>query len=178
MMASATETLPPRPTSPAQTSRLWGAGRSLAPWLGCAMLFSLALNGIWWGLLSPEARPESIVSFEIPAGTAEAIASGNGTAFVPSRIALPPDGRLRILNRDTAEHTIAGVTIPPGALADIAAPDGSGFTCTIHPSGYLNVDLVKRPPITAMALPTLLLGLPLGVIGGAAIVVTKRIGVG
>jgi hypothetical protein len=149
--------------------------KQMMGWLGVAMAFSLGMNLLWWGLLSPDAHPDTVDQFDIPYGTAAAIASGTGFAFVPSRFALPPGGRLRIVNHDVVEHTIGTATIPPDAWAEISAPESGGFTCTVHPSGYIGIDLRERPSIFTMLLPTLLLGLPLGLLGGAAIVITKRI---
>ncbi len=145
-------------------------GSSPRPWvysiLG-AFALSLGLNLIWWGLLRPDPPPE-VTEFVIEPGTAEAIANGQ-PAFVPNSIQLLSGGYLLVRNNDYVPHQIAGVTLQPGEVAEIDAPSDNGqLTCTIHPSGYLGVQLKEKPPITTMlgptAILTAMLGIPLGVI--------------
>jgi|GEM_PF-3284997 len=145
-------------------------GSSPRPWvfsiLG-AFALSLALNLIWWGLLKPDPPPE-VTEFVIEPGTADAIARGQ-PAFVPNSIQLLSGGYLLVRNNDYVPHQIAGVTLQPGEVAELDAPSEDGtIACSIHPSGYLGVQLKEKPPITTMlgptAILTALLGIPLGVI--------------
>jgi len=136
------------------------------------------MNLIWWGLISPDARRSEIDEVLIPRGTAEAIERGDAFAFLPNVYALPPGGKLRVINRDLASHTVGNVTVPPGATADVEAPASGQLVCTIHPAGYLDIQLKERPPLTTMILPAILLGVPMGLLAGAAVWVAQKLGTG
>lgn len=150
-------------------SRRWTAVRPWLLWLGGAIAFGWALAIIWWAVLSPQAREEITDELIIPAGTADAIASGSSAAFVPGQVSLRPGSRLVVVNNDTAEHTVGNAVIPPGAVAELTpSEDGEGFYCTIHPSGFLGVNLTERPPFYSTIVPALAVGLPIGILAAVA----------
>ena len=93
---------------------------------------------------------------------------------MPATLSLRPGGRLVVYNHDDAEHSVGNVVIPPGAVAEITAPeDGGGFACTIHPSGYIS--LTKKPSFVTTVVPALFVGLPIGLLAGAAAWVGQRL---
>jgi hypothetical protein len=158
---------------------IWDASKHSLAWIAGALLFGWTLAIVWWAVLSPEAREEITNELVIPAGTAESIARGSSAAFVPGEIALRPGSRLFVVNNDTSEHTIGNAIIPPGAVAELTAPaDGEGFYCTIHPSGFLGIDITQRPHFLTTVVPALLIGVPLGLMSAAAAWVGRRLDIG
>lgn len=160
----------------AHTLPRWSSWR---PWLlsfGAALVLAALLNGIWWSLLSPAANP-GVRVYEIPPGTAEAVANGELFAFLPNTLSIPAGSTLRIVNRDVLAHDVGPYQIPSGATLDLGGFDSGSntYACTIHPSGALNITLNARPGLASLIVPTLLLGLPLGLLVGAATAIVRRI---
>jgi plastocyanin len=154
----------------------WSNMRPTLMWLGGALAFGWALAIVWWAVLSPQAREEITDQLVIPPGTADAIAKGTGFAFVPGQVSLRPGSRLVIVNNDSAEHTVGNAVIPPGAVAELTpSEDGDGFYCSIHPSGFLGVNLTERPPFYSTLVPALAVGLPLGIMAAAAAYIGGRL---
>jgi hypothetical protein len=127
----------------------------------------------YWAALNVGVGP-AVEELSIPPGTAAALADGRA-GFFPASISLPPGGRLRVRNGDSVEHTIGNATIPPGALADISAPERGSLICTVHPSGSLAVRTDASSPWVLALLPALVLGAPLGLGLGAALRVLRRL---
>jgi hypothetical protein len=167
----------------APDGRLRGAWRSLKQpllWITASVAFGWLLAIVWWAVLSPDARDSGITDeLVIPPGTAEAIRTGTGASFVPGQVSLRPGSRLVVRNDDTEEHLIGNAVIPPGAVAELTAPEsGEGFYCTIHPSGFLGVDIDERPHFASTIVPALLVGLPLGIVVAGASYVGRRLDLG
>ena len=154
----------------------WAGMRPVLLWIVGALVFGWALAIIWWAILSPQAREQITDELVIPAGTADAIAGGTGFAFVPGEVSLRPGNRLVIINNDSVEHTVGNAVIPPGAVAELTpAEDGEGFYCSIHPSGFLGVNLTERPPFYTTLIPAIFVGLPLGIMAAAAAFIGGRL---
>ncbi|MCC7365414.1 MAG: hypothetical protein IT303_13695 [Dehalococcoidia bacterium] len=124
-----------------------------------------ALNFIWWLLLPVREEGPETVDLVIPEGTAAIVFEGKSVPIIPTAFELAPGSKLRVSNEDTVEHEIAGQAVPAGSVATIEVPtDGGDIVCTIHPSGYLGLTLTERPGILSTIVPSLLLGVPLGVL--------------
>jgi hypothetical protein len=150
--------------------RFWGG------WLGAALIAGWALNLIWWFLLEPAAASATVSELVIPRGTADAIRTG-APAFVPGAVSLPRGStELRVRNEDTIEHRVGEWGIPPGAVSIIRVKADGALTCTVHPSGYLDLALSARPPLKETILPTLLIGVPAGLAIAIAITIGQRLG--
>jgi hypothetical protein len=135
--------------------------------VAAGLIGGLAFNFIWWALLSPDARASAVEEVTIPAGTAAAIERGDAFPFLPQAYGLRDGGTLLVRNEDSAPHRVGTEVIPPGQSANITALAEGQLVCTVHPAGYLDIDLRERPAPTAMILPSLLLGLPLGLLAAA-----------
>jgi plastocyanin len=147
----------------------WRAVRPWFAWLGAALLLGWLLAIAWWAFLSPEARESITDELVIPRGTAVSLRSGSPIAFVPAEVTLRPGDRLVVVNNDVEEHTIGNAVIPPGATAELSAPEsGDGFYCTIHPTGFLGVKVAPRPHFLTTMVSALVVGVPLGLMAGAA----------
>lgn len=148
-----------------------------AGWIGVALVGAWALNLIWWGLLSPAAQEPTSREIVIPDGTAEAVAKGYAFPFAANQLSVAPGGTLRVWNQDSVAHKIGPFEIPAGSKAEFVAPqDSSQLVCTIHPSGYLGVDVLRRPPLYETFLPAILIGLPIGLLIATAVKLTERLG--
>ncbi len=152
--------------------RFWGG------WMAAAVVAAWLLNLIWWGLLSPAARAPELQVLEIPAGTGAAIARGATFSFADNSLVLAPGATVRVVNQDSQEHSIGSFVIPAGETFDITLPKTGADTelsCSIHPSGYLDLGVEKRPPLLATILPSILLGAPFGLLTALAIFLTGKI---
>jgi len=135
-------------------------------WFAAGAALGLLACATWWVVLANDLAPgDHFEELVIPAGTANAIASGAPFAFVDSQLSLSAGGVLRVVNRDSVSHQVGGTTIPANATADIEATESGAFACTIHPAGELDVTLVSRPPLAGMALIVLALSLGAGTVG-------------
>jgi hypothetical protein len=167
-----------RAAGPAGGQR-WRLARFWGGWIGAGVGLAFVLNLIWWGLLSPSAQAQgNTETYDIPLGTAAAVAAGAAFPFIPNSLGIPPGGKLVIRNLDTVDHQVGTWTIPPGGSAEISAASGGGnLVCTVHPAGYLGIRIEKRPAITSTILPTILLGAPLGVVTAVATWIGSKISV-
>lgn len=149
--------------------RFWGA------WIGGGLAIAWSLTFIWWLLLEPINRENRTVELVIPRGTAVAVAEGRVAPFIPERLVLGPNLSLRVRNEDEVAHRIAGKDLPPGSTALVKADGGDQFSCTIHPAGSVGYSIDSRPSILATVFPSIVLGLPFGVIFGSAALVARRL---
>ncbi len=157
-------------------SRAW---RELKLWGGSllfACLVGWILGIVWWGVLSPDARKSTQDELIIPPGTAASIARGTGIAFVPGSLSLRTGTSLLVINNDSAEHKIGEYVIPPGATAEITMGENTDeFSCTIHPSGFLGINLTERPSFLTTLVPMAFIGIPAGLTIAACIWIGIRL---
>ncbi|MBI5948644.1 MAG: hypothetical protein HY875_10955 [Chloroflexi bacterium] len=134
-------------------------------WLAVSLVASWAIMLLWWALLSPSGDGAKTLEIVVPEGTAAAVAEGRPAPFIPTSLSLAKGGSLRVINNDVVEHDVGGYQVPAGRTVTFKAnATGTGtLTCTIHPSGYLSLDLTERPSLASTILPTLLLGVPAGI---------------
>lgn len=152
--------------------------RLAIPWVLGALVLMAALSTVWWSLLDPSIDA-GINELTIPEGTAAKIAAGEPNFAIPNDIVLARAGELRIINNDIVAHTIAGRSVLPGETVDIVASTHDGeFICSFHPGGALGFTVSGRGSLmTTIAVPTFILGLPIGLGLALAIAVARRIGV-
>jgi hypothetical protein len=161
---------PSRSSRAIEELKLWGGSLAFASAIGWI------LGIIWWGVLSPDARQAVVDELIIPPGTAAAIERGTGIAFVPGQVSLSPGSRLLVINNDSVQHTIGEYVIPPGATAELSFDEESEtFACTIHPSGFLGVNLRERPHFATTLVPAAFIGIPSGLTIGAGIWIGRRL---
>lgn len=148
-------------------------------WLGAGFALGLVLSLIWWALLEPAAAGNDVAELTIPAGTAAAVARGEPAPFIPNALSLGRNRELIVRNEDVTGHKVGASTVPPGGVAVIKAAAGSeDLVCTVHPSGYLAVQIDKRPGFATVLLQAALVGLPLGLATAIAVRVGKRLEMG
>lgn len=134
-----------------QQPQRWTFSRSWFNWLALGIALAAAVNAAWWLVLANPLDPAPTVDeVVIPEGTAAAIQAGTPFLFAPGRLALPPGGRMRVINRDSVAHTVGATSIPPGATADVEASESGELNCTIHPEGHIDITLGTRPSLVGM----------------------------
>ncbi len=150
--------------------------RFWAMWLGAGLALGLILSTTWALLIEPAVKNARVVELVIPAGTARAVAAGEPAPFIPASLALTADHELVVRNEDDVTHKVGLFSVEPGKTATIRAdPTGNTLTCTVHPSGYLNVTVDHRPgPLTVLVL-ALVVGLPFGALVALISLVVQRL---
>ena len=151
-------------------------GRLALICVASALVSAWALNLVWWLLLPVREEGAKTVDLVIPEGTAAIVFGGRSVPLRPTSFELAPGSKLRVSNQDSVEHHTSGQAIPPNSEATIEVPtDGGDLVCTIHPSGYLGLTLTSRPGILSTAVPSLLLGVPLGFLLFVVLAVSRSI---
>ncbi|GAB4329213.1 MAG: hypothetical protein Kow0010_13410 [Dehalococcoidia bacterium] len=164
----------PRASGPEQ---MIAAVRFGAPWVLLGMAFFATMSLIWWSLLDP-GNTDRVEEIVVPPGTAERIRTGQPVDFLPATVELSGSRQLRVINRDDVAHSVAGQRVFPGETVTITAEGADGeLICSFHPGGALAFSVEGRGSlIETVTVPTLILGLPVGLLLAVAIGVAKKIG--
>jgi hypothetical protein len=111
-------------------------------------------------------RPPQRVEVVIPLGTADRVRAGQAVDVIPANLSFVMGDVLVLKNQDTALHTIGPYQVAPGQTLSIPLDDPTppSFTCSIHPSGVLNLQVQPRDDLRLTLVPTLVLGVPLGIV--------------
>lgn len=150
--------------------------RFWAGWLAAGLALGFVLSIVWWALLEPAAASAEVAELSIPAGTAAAVARGEPAPFIPNSLSLGRNRELVVRNNDVADHKVGAWTVPPGGVAVIkAAANSKDLVCTVHPSGYLDVQIDSRPAFATVLLQSALVGLPFGLAAAMAVRVGKHL---
>lgn len=159
-------------------TRLLPGLRQYGPLVAACFLLAWGVSFGWW-LLLPGARTVELV---VPAGTAEAVASGSASPALPNRLELRRGDTLAIRNQDTAVHRVGTTAVPVGHTVRIpvtpALLGAAGLACSFHPSGSIGVSPLARPGIQHTIIPTLLAGVPLAGALVLSVAVARRLGDG
>ena len=112
-------------------------------------------------------RAETTHELVIPAGTQERIAAGENALELPPTWSYYADDELILVNQDLVPHRIGPWVVGPNSTFSIILqpPLGGLFLCSLHPSGEISLDVEPRTFDWRLTVaPTLLLGLPLGLL--------------
>jgi hypothetical protein len=176
--------------------RAAGRRTTRLPWLVAGCLAGGALIGgvlgvIAWRAVADAAadRAGQRVALTIPAGTAVRLASTDAApgaarpgaalpgALPPAALALVAGDTLVLTNADSAVHRVGAYSIAPGATLElrVGEADGGTFACSFSSGGSFS--LTVAPPIEALAviLPATLIGLPIGLLVAASVVLVGRL---
>lgn len=117
------------------------------------------------------------VELTIPPGTYERIRSGAALSPIPSTLELVQGDTLIVRNRDAVQHQIGPFAVPPRGMASIPLSRASSqsFLCSFHPAGVIGLDVRARSNPWALLWPTLLLGVPFGIVLGAVGTIVRGI---
>jgi len=131
----------------------------------------------WIALSDGPLRDSQNVEVRIPAGTAEAIARGAAVSVIPADLSLVQGDRLVLKNEDSVPHRVGNYSVGPGTTLTLPLDKGSSgsLICTFHPQGSIALDVRSRTSSLLVLWPTLMLGLPLGLVAGGVLEVTRRL---
>ena len=110
-------------------------------------------------------RAPQRIEFVIPTGTAERVKAGEAVPSIPAKSVFIVGDVLALRNEDDANHQMGPFWIPARTTITIPLDRASTFNyvCTIHPSGYIGLEVRPRDSLFLTLVPTLGLGLPIGV---------------
>lgn len=152
------------------------AVRFWAGWLAAGFAFGLVLSTVWWAVLEPAQANNEVTELVIPRGTAGAVSRGEPAPFIPNSLSLGRNRELRVRNADVTDHKVGGTSVPPGGVAVIkAAANSKDLVCTVHPAGYLDVQISRRPGFTSLLLQAALVGLPIGLATALAVLAGRKL---
>ncbi len=160
--------LPRRFLANRQSLLLFLAGPLL---MGAISLFAWVLLG--GGVLRPPQR----IEFVIPEGTAVRVKAGEAVPSIPAKSIFVVGDVLALRNEDDANHQMGPFWIPAKTAITIPLDRVSTFNyvCTIHPSGFIGLEVRPRDSLLLVLVPTLGLGLPLGGVLSLVIRIASRL---
>jgi hypothetical protein len=90
----------------------------------------------------PDART---FRYEIPPGTAVALASGEPVTVLPASLRLRLRDTLVVVNRDDRVHRIGPFRLEPGGLLQRGGDEFASFSgyCSLHQSGRIDVEIER-----------------------------------
>jgi len=137
--------------------------------IALCMLLSLVIGAAiseasFYYLHAGQTRPPKVVELDIPAGTADRIARGEGAPSVPTNMTFVVGDTLLIKNQDSAMHELGPLLIPPGAQASMSLNSEQNYTatCSFQPSKYLGLEVLSPVTLTTRIAGVLETGLNLG----------------
>jgi hypothetical protein len=136
--------------------------------------FMGALSLLAWLLLGGGViRAPQRIEFVIPEGAAARVRAGEAVPSIPAKAVFVAGDVLALRNDDTANHQVGPFWIPAKTTITVPLERASTFKylCTIHPSGYIGLEVRPRDSLRLTVIPTLGLGLPMG----AALVIIARV---
>lgn len=137
-------------------------------------VFMGALSLLAWMLLGGGViRAPQRIEFVIPEGTAARVQAGQAVPSIPAKSVFIVGDVLALRNDDVSNHQMGPFWIPARTTITIPLDRASTFNylCTIHPSGYIGLEVRPRDSLLLTLIPTLGLGLPIG----AALVIIVRV---
>ncbi len=128
------------------------------------VLGALISEASFYYLHTGQTRPPQVVELDIPAGTADRIARGEGDPTLPASMTFVVGDTLLVKNQDAVVHQLGPLVIPSGAQASMKLDSEQDFTvtCSFQPSRYLGLDVLPPITLTTRVVGILETGLNLG----------------
>lgn len=150
--------------------------------LAGGLLVGAGLSLAAWFALSEASAPRPLThELVIPAGTADLISAGVAPPSIPASLVFREGDSLRIQNEDVVAHRVDSFVVGPGeaALFPLAPALDSGadrFLCTFHAAGSIQLAVNRPSSATSAAIPAVIIGLPLGLVGFVVTRIASRLG--
>lgn len=153
---------------------LWRWGACLAATIAVGAVLSTAA---WLALSDGPVRAADAVELLIPSGTAEAVERGAAPPALPANLRFVQGDTLVLRNEDSVEHRVGGYAVAPGTTLRIPLDQASSFSlfCSFHPQGSIGLDVRPHTSPLMILWPTLMIGIPFGLISGGVLEVLSRI---
>ena len=156
----------------------------LLQWVAC-MAAGIGLAGFistaaWIALSDGPLRDPENVEVRIPAGTAEAIERGAAVSPIPANLRFVQGDSLVLRNEDSVPHTVGSYSVGPGTTLTLplGRASSSSLLCSFHPQGSIALDVRPRTSPLMVLWPTLIIGIPLGIVLAVVVEVTRRLDMG
>jgi hypothetical protein len=116
-------------------------------------------------LKSGAGRGPEQIELNIPAGTADKVASGSTVQSIPSDMIFVAGDILVIHNQDNVDHKLGSLLIPAGSSASLALDDAQKFAylCSFQPSKVFGIDVQEPVTSATRVYGVMIAGIPLGV---------------
>jgi hypothetical protein len=117
--------------------------RVVAAFLAAAVALVLVPLTVSRLVHQPEGR---IHRYEIPAGTAAALARGEPVDILPADLRLGLRDTVVVVNRDAVAHQVGPLRVAPGEEVSRRADRLTSFSgfCSLHPAGRLDIEIAHR----------------------------------
>jgi len=157
--------------------RVWRWAACFAAGVGLAGFISTAA---WVALSDGPLRDPESVEVRIPAGTAEAIERGAAVSAIPADLSFVQGDRLVLKNEDAVAHTVGSYSVGPGTTLTLPLDraSSSSLLCSFHPQGSIALDVRPRTSPLMVLWPTLIIGIPLGIVTAFVVEVARRLDMG
>ncbi len=154
--------------------RIWRWAACMAAGIGLAGFISTAA---WIALSDGPLRDPESVEVRIPAGTAEAIERGAAVSAIPANLRFVQGDSLVLRNEDSVAHAVGSYSVGPGTTLTLALDraSSSSLLCSFHPQGSIGLDVRPRTSPLMVLWPTLIIGIPLGIVAVVVVEVTRRL---
>lgn len=152
--------------------------RSTVLWAAGGLLTAGLISLLSWVFLADRpARDPGDVELVIPVGTYQKIQSGQPGSLIPKGLDLVQGDTLVVVNQDDHTHQIGQQTIPAGDTVRMLLAQSSSQTllCSFHPSGQLGINIQGTSSPLNILWPTLILGIPFGIVAGIVQVIFSRL---
>ncbi len=137
--------------------------------IAICMLISLVVGAAiseitFYFLHAGQTRAPEVVELDIPAGTADRIAQGQGAPSLPANMTFLVGDTLLVKNQDSVVHQLGPLLIPSGTQASMKLDTERDYTvtCSFQPSKYLGLDVLAPVTVTTRIVGVLETGLNLG----------------
>lgn len=156
------------------SGRFWLWAVCLAGGIGLAGFISAAS---WVALSDGPLRDPQTVEVRIPEGTAKAIERGEAASAIPGSLRFVQGDQLVLKNEDSVPHRVGNYSVGPGTSLTLPldTASSSSFLCSFHPQGSIALDVRARTSPLMVLWPTLMIGIPLGLVGAGVVEVTRRL---
>lgn len=113
------------------------------------------------------------IEFLIPQGTSVRIRAGEALPSIPAKSVFIVGDVLALRNEDDVNHQMGPFWIPAKTTLAVPLNQTSTFNylCTIHPSGYIGLEVRPSNSLLLTLAPTFAMGLPMGM----ALVIIARV---
>lgn len=146
--------------------------------IGGATLVVFLLTSLALLIYTDGSRDPTVHVLEIPAGSWELIEQGENPLEIPPTWSFYADDTLVLDNQDDIAHTLGNWYVPPNTIRrfELQPAYGGFFTCSLHPSGGVTLDIQPRDyDFAFIALPVFGFGIAIGIILWIGLNVTRSL---
>lgn len=142
-------------------------------WIEAALLIAgstfvvFVLSTIALLIYTDGAREPTVRVLDIPPGSWDLIEQGENPLEIPPTWTFYADDTLVLDNRDDVAHTLGNWYVPPNTVRrfELQPAYGGFFTCSLHPSGGITLDIQPRDfDFAIIAFPVFGFGIAVGII--------------